>query len=127
MLMLAALALLGGLAKTADSSSIQASTQFFFFLPYLMFNIFGGWLADHLPRKWLLLACDEARGLILLGAFLALLSLSGNPIMPEHDHWRVYAALAGIGTFAAIFNPTRNAIVPQIVPQPVTFLNTLPL
>ncbi|MGB1126398.1 MAG: MFS transporter [Phycisphaeraceae bacterium] len=116
MIMLAALALLGGLAQTADSSGIQASTQFFFFLPYLFFNMFGGWLADHLPRKWLLLACDESRGLILLGAFLMLLSLSGDALLPEPSQWRVYAALAGIGTFAAIFNPTRNAIVPQIVP-----------
>jgi 1-acyl-sn-glycerol-3-phosphate acyltransferase len=116
MIMLAALALLGGLAKTADSSGIQASTQFFFFLPYLFFNLFGGWLADHLPRKWLLLACDESRGLILLGAYFTLLSLHGDALLPAGDQWRVYAALAGIGTFAAIFNPTRNAIVPQIVP-----------
>jgi 1-acyl-sn-glycerol-3-phosphate acyltransferase len=116
MIMLAALALLGGLAETADSSGIQASTQFFFFLPYLLFNVFGGWLADHLPRKWLLLVCDESRGLILLGAFFTLLSLKGDALLPPGDQWRVYAALSGIGTFAAIFNPTRNAIVPQIVP-----------
>lgn len=116
MIMLAALALLGGLAENADASSFQASTQFFFFVPYLVFNIIGGWLADHLPRKWMLMACDESRGLILLGSFLALLSAAGNPVLPETDHWRVYAALAAIGTFAAIFNPTRNAIVPQIVP-----------
>lgn len=116
MIMLAALALLGGLAKNADASSYQASTQFFFFVPYLVFNIIGGWLADHLPRKWMLFACDESRGLILLGSFFALLSAAGSPILPDTDHWRVYAALAAIGTFAAIFNPTRNAIVPQIVP-----------
>lgn len=116
MIMLAALALLGGLAKNADASSFQASTQFFFFVPYLIFNIIGGWLADHLPRKWMLLACDESRGLILLGSFFALLSAVGSPILPESDHWRVYAALAAIGAFAAMFNPTRNAIVPQIVP-----------
>lgn len=116
MIMLAALALLGGLAENADASSYQASTQFFFFVPYLLFNIIGGWLADHLPRKWMLMACDESRGLILLGSFFALLSATGTPVLPEADHWRVYAALAAIGTFAAIFNPTRNAIVPQIVP-----------
>jgi 1-acyl-sn-glycerol-3-phosphate acyltransferase len=117
MIMLAALALLGGIAQTADSAGILASTQFFFFLPYLIFNIFGGWLADHLPRKWLLLACDESRGMILLGSFFLLLSASGAAEQPEHLHWKVYAALAAIGTFAAIFNPTRNAIVPQIVPM----------
>ncbi|MEO0474433.1 MAG: MFS transporter [Planctomycetota bacterium] len=116
MIMLAALALLGGIAQTADSAGILASTQFFFFLPYLVFNIIGGWLADHLPRKWLLLACDESRGMILLGSFFLLLSASGASEQPESSFWKVYAALAAIGTFAAIFNPTRNAIVPQIVP-----------
>ncbi|MEM6258159.1 MAG: MFS transporter [Planctomycetota bacterium] len=116
MIMLAALALLGGIAHTADSAGILASTQFFFFLPYLLFNIIGGWLADHLPRKWLLLACDESRGMILLGSFFLLLATTGQAEQPEAMHWKVYAALAAIGTFAAIFNPTRNAIVPQIVP-----------
>lgn len=115
MIMLGALALLGGLAKNSDSSSIQASTQFFFFLPYLLFNLVGGWLADHLPRKWLLLACDECRGLLLLGACLVLAGASGDSAIPGDQHWKVWAVLAAIGTFAAIFNPTRNAIVPQIV------------
>jgi len=116
MIMLAALALLGGLGQTADSAGFLASTQFFFFAPYLLFNMIGGWLADHLPRKWLLLGCDESRGLILLGSFFLLLSASGDPVLPASQHWHVYAALAAIGSFAAIFNPTRNAIVPQIVP-----------
>ena len=115
-IMLAALALLGGLAQAADSTGTQASTQFFFFMPYLVFNLVGGWLADHLPRKWLLLACDESRGLILLGSFFALASLSGAAMIDPSQHWKVYLALSGIGAFAAIFNPTRNAIVPQIVP-----------
>ncbi|XAM00230.1 MFS transporter [Phycisphaeraceae bacterium D3-23] len=115
MIMLGALAMLGGLAENSDSSAIQASTQFWFFLPYLVFNLFGGWLADHLPRKWLLLGCDESRGLILLGSVIALAGLTGSAQLPEGHAWKVWATLAAIGTFAAIFNPTRNAIVPQIV------------
>ena len=115
-IMLAALALLGGLAQQADSTGTQASTQFFFFVPYLVFNIIGGWLADHLPRKWLLLSCDESRGMILLGAVFALASVTGEAALDPGQHWKVYIALAGIGAFAAIFNPTRNAIVPQIAP-----------
>ncbi|MEM9414625.1 MAG: MFS transporter [Planctomycetota bacterium] len=115
MIMLGALALLGGLAENSDSSAIQASTQFWFFLPYLVFNLLGGWLADHLPRKWLLLGCDESRGLILMGSVIALAGLTGSAQLPEGHAWKVWATLAAIGTFAAIFNPTRNAIVPQIV------------
>jgi len=115
MIMLGALAMLGGLSKDSDSSAIQASTQFWFFLPYLVFNLVGGWLADRLPRKWMLLGCDEMRGLILLGSFFVLASLSGTAAIPKEDAWKVWVALAMIGSFAAIFNPTRNAIVPQIV------------
>ncbi len=119
MIMLGAWALLGGMIHgSTDSTSVQASTQFFFFLPYIIFSIPGGWLADHLPRKWLLLSCDEARGFILLLAFFAVAQAAGPADIPVSHHWKVYIALAAIGTFAAIFNPTRNAIIPQIIPTP---------
>ena len=61
MIMLAALALLGGLAEGVDSTATQAGTQFFFFAPYFFFAVLGGWIGDRMPRKWLLLICDEAR------------------------------------------------------------------
>ncbi len=117
MIMLAALALLGGLAQgTTDSTAIQASTQVFFFLPYILFSLPAGWLADHLPRKWLLLTCDEMRGLILLLSFFAIAQATGPADIADNQHWKVYLALLAIGSFASIFNPTRNAIIPQIVP-----------
>jgi 1-acyl-sn-glycerol-3-phosphate acyltransferase len=119
MIMLGAWALLGGMIHgSTDSTSVQASTQFFFFLPYIFISIPGGWLADHLPRKWLLLSCDEARGLILLLAFFAVAQAGGPADIPQDHHWKVYLALAAIGCFAAVFNPTRNAIIPQIIPTP---------
>ncbi|RMH11719.1 MAG: MFS transporter [Gammaproteobacteria bacterium] len=117
MIMLSAWALMGGMVVGRDdSSAVQAATQFFFFLPYIFFSLPGGWLADRLPRKWLLLSCDEARGLILLVAFYAVASATGPANIPENHHWKVFLALAAIGTFAAVFNPTRNAIIPQIIP-----------
>jgi len=112
MIMLASLALLGGLAAHGDSTSIQAGTQFFFFLPYLFFSVLGGWAADRLPRKWLLFACDEARGLLLLMSFFM---IAGVTTVAANREWEVYAMLFAIGVFAAVFNPTRNAIVPQLV------------
>lgn len=118
MMMLAALALLGGLAKGADSTSIQAATQFWFFLPYIFFSVPGGWLADHLPRKWLLLVCDQSRSLLLFSGFLMILGATGPAAIASEYHWRIAAILFAVGTFAAVFNPTRNAIIPQIIPRP---------
>ena len=131
MIMLAALALLGGLVEgTVRATAVQASTQFWFFLPYIFISVFGGWLADHLPRKWLLLSCDEARGLILLASYFLLAEATGSVAIDRDLAWftvagvevpvyaKVYVALALIGGFAATFNPTRNAIIPQIIPRP---------
>ncbi len=118
MMMLAALALLGGLGQQVESSSVLAATQVFFLLPYLIFSLPGGWLSDRLPRKWILLSCDEARGLLLLGSLLlvgAQATASTAAIAPSY-HWQVFLALFLVGTAASIFNPARNAIVPQIVP-----------
>jgi 1-acyl-sn-glycerol-3-phosphate acyltransferase len=117
MIMLAALALLGGLVEDiANRSGIQAGTQFWFFLPYILFSIPAGWLADRLPRKWLLLTCDETRGLLLLLGFYLVAAASGPADIPAEHHWKVYAILFAIGTLAAVFNPTRNAIIPSLVP-----------
>jgi len=130
MIMLVALALLGGMVAGVDATATQASTQFWFFLPYLIFSMVGGWLADLMPRKWLLMACDELRGLILLGAAAMAWSMTGSAQLPPDavwfsfagvevlQTWRVYTTLLAIGIFAATFNPTRNAIIPQIIPTP---------
>src|SRR5690625_5006019 len=98
MIMLAGLALLGGLvAGTHNSTSVQASTQFWFFLPYILFSMPAGWIADRVPRKWLLFACDESRGIILLLSFFAVAAATGVSALPPQYHWRVYLALFGVG------------------------------
>lgn len=115
MIMLASLNLIGGLAAGGDSTALNAATQFWFFLPYMAFSILGGWLSDRLPRKWVLLGCDEARGLILLYCSWLLAAATGAAHLPDDQHWKIYASLFAIGSFAAIFNPARNAIIPQII------------
>ena len=115
MIMLAAFTLLGGTGEDASSTGINAAINFFFFLAYLPFSIPGGYLADRLPRKWLMLACDEARGCLLLLAFFLVAAATQLAVLPPEHHWKVAAVLFAVGTFAAIFNPTRNAVIPQLV------------
>ncbi len=117
MMMLAALALMGGLAAGSESTSINAAVTFWFTLPYVLISVFAGWLADHLPRKWLLLFCDESRGLLLLLGFYMVMNATGPADIPASHHWKIIAILIGVGTMAGIFNPTRNAIIPQLVPK----------
>ncbi len=117
MMMLAALALMGGLSENVDSASINAGIMFWFFVPYLLFGIPAGWLGDRLPRKWLLLGCDETRAaLLLLGFLLVAQAPPGTAAIPESYHWQVLAIIFAVGAMAATFSPIRNAIVPQLVP-----------
>src|SRR5689334_19557857 len=59
MIELAALPMLGVTGENAQASAITAGVYFWFFLPWLVITPIGGWLADTLPRKWIMLACDE--------------------------------------------------------------------
>lgn len=118
-IMSAALILLGAMAADTDAGrvSYNAATQFFFFAPYLVLSFTAGWLADKLPRKWILLTCDELRACVLIVALIGVYGLSGDPVMAADSRWQVYLVLVLIGSLAATFNPTRNAMIPQIVRQ----------
>lgn len=116
MIMLAAGALLGIHLADTNASSINAGINLFFFLPYFFFGLLGGWIADTLPRKWVLLGCDESRGILLLLAML-MVPIGVDSAVPADYHWRIYGLLLCVGLFAAVFTPTRNAAIPQIVPM----------
>ncbi|MEM8781810.1 MAG: MFS transporter [Planctomycetota bacterium] len=124
-MMLAALTIMGAAGADAESTSINAATQFAFFFAYFIFSLPGGWLADHLPRKWIMLGCDEMRALTLLFA-MTLVPPTIVALGPEaadwtmldvlSRYWQVLAVLFIVGTFAACFNPARTSVVPQVVP-----------
>ncbi len=120
MIELAAIPMLITAGAQADVGPATAAVYFWFFLPWIFITPIGGWLADTLPRKWLLLACDEGRALLLLIAVLMVpaglkASDPGIHLHPDH-HWKIFAILFGVGALASIFSPTRNALIPQLVP-----------
>ncbi len=112
MIQLAAWEMLGIDLPGAQASSIQAAVYCIFFIPYLIFSPLGGWLADTFNRKWILLGCDEVRGLLLVIAVFVL----PMGVAQANEVWMIYALIFGVGAMAAIFSPTRNATIPQIVP-----------
>ncbi len=116
---LAAMPLLGIAGEHTQGASVQAAVYFWFFLPYVIFCPVGGWLADTVSRKWLMFACDQSRAAILLLAFFLIpagVSAEVSKLVTPDRYWEVYAILFAVGAFAAMFGPTRNAFVPNIVP-----------
>ncbi|MEQ9460011.1 MAG: MFS transporter [Phycisphaeraceae bacterium] len=109
--------LLGGLTATADSTSLKAGVHFFFFIPYLLLSLPAGWLADRVPRKWIMFACDQTRGLAVLLAFYMLMGATGPAHVDESYHLRIILILLLAGSCAATFNPARNAVIPEIIPR----------
>lgn len=118
MIMLAVLALYGTYANDAQAAAYNARSQFWFVLPYVVLSIAAGWLADRLPRKWLLLLCDQGRAGLLLAAVFLIPMTATAAVIPEAQFWQVDLMLLLVGCCAATFGAVRNAIVPELVPRP---------
>ena len=119
MAMLAVMVMLGFNLTELDGepvsvSSIDAAKDFFFFLPYMLWGPFAGWLADRLPRKWLMFFADEMRGLVILYAYVLLPEGHAGAVSPEH-HWKIYGLMFAIGMLAATFSPARTSVIPNVV------------
>jgi 1-acyl-sn-glycerol-3-phosphate acyltransferase len=102
-----------GYGGATDTSSIVAGTNFFFFLPYLIWSPMAGWMADRLPRKWLMFGSDEIRALIVLCAFLYM--PAGTGYVPEEHQWKVWLTIFAVGLMAATFVPAKLSVVPNVV------------
>jgi MFS family permease len=78
------------------------------FLPYLLFSLWGGTLADRIDRRRLLVITQAAMGLLAL--VLGVITLSGDATVPL-----VYLLAFLLGVASAIDNPARQAFVHEIV------------
>ena len=82
------------------------------FLPVLMFTLWGGALADRLPKRLLLVGTQTCLGLVM--AVLAVLDLTGVAQV-----WHVYVLVFLFGTAAAFDGPARQSFVSEMVPAGV--------
>ncbi len=78
------------------------------FLPYLLFSLWGGTLADRVPRRKLLIITQAAMG--LLAILLGVLALAGLATVAI-----VYSLAFALGVASAFDNPARQAFVNEIV------------
>ena len=79
-------------------------------VPLVVLVLFGGVLADRLPRRTLMVASDVARG--VLHGVLALLILTGAVRV-----WHMVVIGVLFGTAEAFFRPAYTGLVPQTVPE----------
>ncbi|MFB5676749.1 MFS transporter [Paenibacillus terreus] len=86
-------------------------------LPFLLLAPVGGWLADRISRKTLMIWTDVLRGLIALG----FLFVSG----PEHL-WIVYTGTFLLACGEAMYAPVRKSAIPVLAaPQRLLTVNSL--
>jgi MFS family permease len=79
-------------------------------LPFVVFLLIGGVIADRLPRHRVMVVTDLARG--LLHALLAILIFAGHI-----EVWQIALIEVAFGTAEAFFRPAYTGLVPQTVPE----------
>ncbi|MEU8616497.1 MFS transporter [Streptomyces sp. NPDC048623] len=95
------LSLTGSAAAVGITTALQ-------FLPMLLFGLYGGVIADRLPKRPLLLVSQAALG--LCGLTLAVLTLTGHVQV-----WHVYLIAFLLGMVTVVDNPTRQSFVSELV------------
>jgi len=92
-------------------------TGFLETLPYIIFGLYAGAVADAFDRKKLLVATISLQ--IVPNLLLGLLTLTGSIQV-----WHIYA-LGLLGSFVEVFNwPARAALIPRLVP-PALLMNAM--
>ncbi len=103
-----------------DTTRRQALMGFAFMAPFFFFGPFAGWLADILPRKWVMFSVDVIRAGIMIAMLFLLYTLQGwwHPEASADAPIGVLVAITPlflIGTFAAIFSPARLSLLPTLI------------
>ncbi len=89
-------------------------------VPYLLFSLYGGVIADRIDRRRIMLSSDLLSGLILCLLALLVWVLGRPPI------WSLLVTPFVLSTVRSFFMPAKNATIPAIVPtQALVSANSL--
>lgn len=94
--------------RYTDSPALIAGLTFAFTLPWLVFALLAGALADRFDRRRLMLVANTARA-----AFLACLTVAA--VAGAGSIWLLYAAAVCIGTAETVYDTSSQSILPQLV------------
>jgi len=96
--------------KRTDSAFLAVLAFVVSFVPAVFGSALLGALADRLPRKVILLACDLARAAVV--GVIALVAVDSTPI------WVLLLLLLVAETFTAPFVAASRAVLPDVLPDP---------
>jgi MFS family permease len=96
------------LTLTGGSGTALGITTALQFLPLLLFSLWGGVIADRLPKRPILVVTQAASGLLAL--VLGVLVVTGVAQI-----WQVYVLAFLLGVTAALDTPVRQSFVPEMV------------
>jgi MFS family permease len=96
--------------RLTDSPTQIAGLTLALTLPWLLFALPAGALADRVDRRRAMLAANTARGLVL--AALAGIMLAGAASI-----WLLYAVAFAIGTAETVYDTSAQSILPLVVPR----------
>ena len=96
--------------RYTDSPTLVAGLAFALTLPWLLFALPAGALADRLDRRRAMLGANAVRAALLV--VLALTVMSGVGSI-----WVLYAVALCIGVAETIYDTSAQSILPQVVPR----------
>ena len=85
-----------------------------FMLPSVLFSLYGGVLADRLPKRRLIVFAQRLNALATL--IMAWIIFSGTVVFWDFIWFGFFN-----GTILALSMPARQAFVPELIPQPLIF------
>jgi predicted MFS family arabinose efflux permease len=105
------------LLKTTHSAQAVSWAIIIQLLPWFFMTPIAGFLADRFARRRLMIVADLVQGFVVLGLFF---------VRGPSDTWLVYVLLGVEMIFAAIFEPARSALLPNLTqPEEVLAANAL--
>ena len=96
------------LAVSAGLSGFQGQATMLFSLPFILFSAHGGWLADHFPKRQVIISVKALELVAMAIGAYGLITLSWNWIL---------AMLFLMGLQSAIFGPALNGSIPELYPD----------
>jgi len=104
-----------GLVLSRTESAFYAAAAFVAgYVPGIFGSAVFGSLADRLPRKQVLLACDAGRAALAVAMVFA--------VTDGISLWVPFGLLLAIEIFSAPFDVARNAAMPDVLPEPQDYL-----